>query len=74
MRVVDKSSAKQLNDVISEFSRRLSDSVVEIKRACDSDEEWDRYQSDITRIIAISFDLRDKLYREFPDLRPSDYS
>ena len=68
-----KKQAEELNSLISTFTKKLGERFPEWKSACDSDEEWDRHQKHLAHILALTFEVRDDLYRQHPELKPEGY-
>ena len=68
--VGDERIAKQISDLMVEFSHRLNGSIALVKENC-SKEEFEEYRTAVSKILVeILFQVMNPLYLRYPGLKP----
>lgn len=69
--VEDERIAKQISDLMVEFSHRLDGSIALVMESC-SDEEFKAYRTAVSKILVeILFQVMNPLYQRHPGLKPA---
>ena len=68
--IKDHLVAKQISDLMLDYSRQLDRSIAMVQRECD-DEDFKTYRLATAKVLAeIYLEVLMPLYREHPDLKP----
>jgi hypothetical protein len=69
---MEHSVAKQINDMMIEFSGRLNQSIKLVMDNCD-DDEFKRYRRTVGKIMGEMFvEIMTPIYKEYPELTPEE--
>ncbi len=68
---MNRNSAIHINSILLKHSSDLKD-IIAIAKKNSSKEEFDVFLQSTSHLIAINFDILDKIYDEYPDLKPSE--
>jgi hypothetical protein len=66
-----RKSAEYINSILLKHSSDLKD-VISMAKKDSNKEEFDVFLQSTSHLIAINFDILDKIYDEYPDLKPSE--
>jgi len=70
---MDASVAREINELMLKYGAELNSSVGLVKSHC-TKEEFESYRGAVARILGYMFlDIMNPLYREHPELKPSDF-
>lgn len=67
-----KDTAEYIDVLMRELLFRLSETTGVIKEKCSADEAA-AYLIPVSQIMALSFDVLDVIYRQYPELMPAEY-
>jgi hypothetical protein len=68
---MDRNAAKHINSVLLRQASELKDVIALAKQSCGKD-EFEVFLESTSHSIAIIFDVLDKVYEQYPDLKPRE--
>ena len=71
--IKDPSIARQVSDLMIEFSQRLDESILIVQEHCSPD-EFKVYRLAVAKVLGEALlEVMDPLYAEHPDLKPAGF-
>ena len=68
---MNRATAEQINSVLLKQAAESKDAIALTKAACGK-EEFDDFLKSTSHLIAIIFDVLDRIYDQYPDLKPKE--
>jgi hypothetical protein len=72
LKKLGKDTAEYIDVLMREFLFRLSESMGAVKDECSADEAT-AYLMPVSQTMALSFDVLDLIYRQYPELMQTEY-
>jgi len=68
---MNRGTAEHINSVLLKHASELKDVIASAKSACGK-EEFEDFLESTSHLIAIIFDVLDRIYDQYPDLKPKE--